>query len=78
MINIEELLNKISKGFGELFNIPNIEKMEKTGWLFENVESVIKKYKNDFAIMTSENFQLSQIKKHNRFLKEINLIKKEC
>lgn len=74
----EELLNKISKGFGELFNIPNIEKMEKTEWLSENVGSVIKKYKNNFAIMTSENFQLSQIKKHNRFLKKINLIKKEC
>lgn len=74
----EELLNKISKGFGDLFDISDKIKIEKTGWLFENVESVIKKYNKDFAIMTSENFQLSQIKKHNRFLKEINLIKKEC
>ena len=74
----EELLNKISEGFGKLFDIPNIPNMGKTGWLSENVGSVIKKYKNDFAIMTSENFQLSQIKKHNQFLKEINLIKKEC
>ena len=74
----EELLNKISKGFGELFDIPNIPNMGKTGWLSENVGSVIKKYKNNFAIMTSENFQLSQIKKHNRFLKEINLIIKKC
>ena len=74
----EELLNKISKGFGELFDIPNIPNMGKTGWLSENVESVIKKYKNNFAIMTSENFQLSQIKKHNQFLKEINLIIKKC
>ena len=74
----EELLNKISKGFGDLFNISDIGKMKKTEWLSENVGSVIKKYKNDFAIMTSENFQLSQIKKHNQFLKEIDKIKKEC
>ena len=74
----EELLNKISEGFGKLFDIPNIPNMGKTGWLSENVGSVIKKYKNNFAIMTSENFQLSQIKKHNQFLKEINLIIKKC
>lgn len=74
----EELLNKISKGFGELFNISDMTNTKETGWLSENVGSVIKKYNKDFAIMTSENFQLSQIKKHNQFLKEIDKIKKEC
>ena len=74
----EELLSKISKGFSDLFNISNTTNAKETGWLSENVGSVIKKYNKDFAIMTSENFQLSQIKKHNQFLKEINLIKKEC
>ena len=74
----EELLSKISKGFSDLFNISNTTNTKETGWLSENVGSVIKKYNKDFAIMTSENFQLSQIKKHNQFLKEINLIKKEC
>ena len=74
----EELLSKISKGFSDLFNISDMTNTKETGWLSENVGSVIKKYNKDFAIMTSENFQLSQIKKHNQFLKEINLIKKEC
>lgn len=74
----EEILSKISKGFSDLFNISDTTNTKESGWLSENVGSVIKKYNKDFAIMTSENFQLSQIKKHNQFLKEINLIKKEC
>ena len=71
----EEILKKINSEFAKLFGItPPVG----NGWLAESVQSIINKYKKDFTFETTKNFQLSAIKQHNQFLKEIDKIKKEC
>ena len=73
----QEILQKINQGFANLFNI-RIPDSLKSEWLAESAQSIIYKYKKDFAFETTQDFQLSTIKKENQFLREIDKIKKEC
>ena len=73
----QEILQKINQGFASLFNI-QIPDSLKSEWLAESAQSIINKYKRDFTFETTQDFQLSTIKKENQFLREIGKIKKEC
>lgn len=73
----QEILQKINQGFASLFNIQIPDDL-KSEWLAESAQSIINKYKRDFTFETTQDFQLSTIKKENQFLREIGKIKKEC